>query len=260
METITSLLELITVNTIFTISVVFSRLGAMIMTLPGIGETYVAVRSRLLFSLTASIVITPLVSRAIPEIPSSISQLFIILVIEILVGVFIGSICKIFIQSMQIAGTIISTQSALGAALLFDPNQGAQGAIIGNFLTIMAVTLFFSTGLHHVLIQGIVQSYDTFVPGNFLIAGDLLEVAARTLSSSFVIAFKIASPTIVVGFMIMIGAGILSRLMPGMQVFFILTPAQIILVFMILSSTLAVSITWYMNKLNISLQDLLLGR
>ena len=51
------------------------------------------------------------------------------------------------------------------------------------------------------------------------------------VNDSFVLSFKIASPFLVVSLAILTGSGMLARLMPNLQVFFVLTPAQILVMF-----------------------------
>jgi flagellar biosynthetic protein FliR len=242
-------LSYITSQTIFGFLLIGCRVGAILMTLPGIGEMYVTARTRLIIALVISFLLTPIIAPFIPTLPKTILGLFVNLFQEIWVGVFLGSIVRILFTVMSTAGLIIATQSGLGSAMLFDPNQGTQGAIIGNFLGGLAVTLIFITDMHHIFINGIKESYTLFNPTQGLMHGDLAESMIQIVSKSFEIAIKISAPQIIVGLLIMIAAGVLSRLMPSIQIFFILAPAQILISFFILMVTFTAGFSWYMDNI-----------
>ena len=140
---VTSLEEL-SIVVIYNILIVFCRVGSMFMTFPGIGEYYVAVRSRLLFAMATSVVIQDLVKDSLPPIPSEVPSLFLIIFLEILIGVFYGIFVRVILSVMQLAGLLIATQSGLGSAMFFDPNQGTQSALISTFYTALAMTIFFT--------------------------------------------------------------------------------------------------------------------
>ncbi|MBT4426299.1 MAG: flagellar biosynthetic protein FliR, partial [Rhodospirillaceae bacterium] len=65
---------------LFALFMVFSRIGAGMMLLPGFGETYVSPRFRLLLALAISVVVTPLVSTRLPAMPDDILSLFVLII------------------------------------------------------------------------------------------------------------------------------------------------------------------------------------
>ena len=62
----------------------------------------------------------------------------------------LGITARLMISALQVAGFVIAQQLGLGFVTAVDPTQGAsRGVIVGNFLTILGVTLIFATDLHH---------------------------------------------------------------------------------------------------------------
>jgi flagellar biosynthetic protein FliR len=236
---------------------VFSRIGAALMLLPGFGEFYVQPRVRLLLALAVSMLVLPIVQPLIPEAPGDIMQAFVLVGGEVLAGIFIGALARIIQSVMHIAGMIIAFQSSLASAILFDSTQGSQGSVIGNFMTILGITLLFTTDLHHVMLQGLVSSYHVFIPAQLPPMGDFAESAANLLAEGFLLAVKIGAPLIVIGLLIYLGAGMMSRLMPNMQVFFIMVPLQLLISFYIMMITLSAGMMWYINHFEDSLSSLL---
>lgn len=232
-------LEQFLVSELFAFLMIFCRTGTGIMVLPGFGESYVNARSRLLFALMLALVLTPALTAYMPPIPDSPASLAALIAAEMLVGLSIGMVCRIIISSIHVAGMIISTNASLAMATQFDPNQAAQGSLIGSFLSISAVVLMFTMDLHYVMLRGMADSYSLFTPGTFPPVGDLALYFSQLVADIFMLGFKLSAPATIVALLLYLGAGVLSRLMPNMQVFFILLPPQIFLSIFMLASVYA---------------------
>src|SRR5271168_2995017 len=131
---------------------VFARTGTMVMLLPGLGEQNVSARLRLTIALILAAVLLPLHRAAYHVDPGAIGPAAVMLVEEILVGAVLGLTAKLTISALEIAGSVIAQQLGLGFVTAIDPTQGEQGVIIGNFLTMLGITLFFATDMHHLVI------------------------------------------------------------------------------------------------------------
>jgi flagellar biosynthetic protein FliR len=106
--------------------------------------------------------------------------------------------------------------------------------IVGSFLSILGITLIFATDLHHMVIAALNDSYTLFKPGEIPIIGDVASLFSRTVTSAFRIGVQLAAPFLVFGLLFNLGLGVLSRLMPQMQVFFVGMPLSILIGFIIL--------------------------
>jgi flagellar biosynthetic protein FliR len=237
----------ITAATVFSYILVFCRIGSGMMLLPGISESYISPKARLVAALGLTGAVVPIIQPTLPALPESVISLVLLLTGEIIIGVLIGSIAKILLSTVQIAGDIISYQMGLSSAMMFDPSQGAQGAMISAFMSVLALMLVLSTNLHHIFLTGLVDSYTLFSPTAAINSGDMTELIENTVSGSFMMGVKIASPLIIIGLIINLGAGIMGRLMPQMQVFFIMMPLQIALGFFIFMITLSGGMMWFMD-------------
>jgi len=241
---------------VFVVLLIFARLGAAASFLPGIGEVAVSPRVRLAFALLLSIILTPLVAPVLPPPPSSVIALVVFLGTEVFIGVVIGMIIRMMISGLQIAGTIIAYHTGMGAAMLFDPTQGQQGAITGAFLTTMGVTLLFVTNLHHLMLMALADSYTVFPAGGVLPVGDIADSAALLLAKAFRLGLQIAMPVVVIGILIYLSMGLMARLMPQMQVFFIALPLQIAVGLLILSVTLPAAMLVFLEDFEASVVSL----
>lgn len=232
----------------FSLLLIFVRLGTALMLLPGFGENYVAPRIRLLFALALTVVVQPVLpGGALPALPDSVAALFLLIFGEAFIGFFLGSVARLMMAALSIGGMMIATVSGLANALTNDPTAAQQGSIAGSFLTMVALLVIIVLDLHHMLLRGIIESYQLFVPGEPLLVGDISQMIARVVSKAFLLGFQIASPFIAVALIFNLGLGLLSRLMPQLQVFFIAIPLQIVIGLGILMIALPALIGWFIT-------------
>lgn len=242
-------------QTAFLFMLMFARLGTMLMLMPALGERTMPMRVRLSMALTITLVLYPAVSTAYPPLPAGFGGMIWAFAGEFAIGFGIGLIARMISTSLQTAGTTIAFQMGLGFALSVDPSQGQQGALIGNFLSILGIALIFATDLHHMVLAALYDSYTLFRPGEAWPVGDFTEAALLTVSQTFVIGIQIAAPFIVFGLIFYLGLGILSRLMPQLQIFFIAMPANILVGFILFMFLIGAVMAWYLDHV-----ESLLGR
>src|SRR5262249_1036684 len=123
---------------VLTYLLVFSRVGAMVMLLPGIGTMGVPARVRLVLALPISFALTPTVQNMYPaQAPQSVIALTILIGQEVIAGVLVGAMAAVIMSALQVAGFLIASQIGLSYAQTLDPTQNTQGAVVGNFLTLL---------------------------------------------------------------------------------------------------------------------------
>lgn len=238
---------------------IFSRIGTMVMLLPALGERSFPVRVRLSVALLLTLVFYPLASAYYPSPLGPITTVVGLLLTEIAIGFVLGIAGRIMIGTLQTAGTIIAQQLGLGFVMNVDPSQGQQGALVGTFLSLLAVALIFASDLHHLVIGALGQSYQIFQPGTFPDTGDAAKYAGDLASGSFRIALQISAPVLIFGLIFNVGLGVLARLMPQMQVFFIAMPASILLGFAVLALVLSAMMGVFLSYVQNGLSTLLPG-
>lgn len=231
---------------IFAYFLVFARVGSLVMLLPALGETSVPVPVRLSLALVLSFVILPFVRDSLPALPADLWPMTTLLVGEILVGLVIGISARIFVSALHVAGMVIAYQAGLGAAMAFDPVQSAQGALFGTFLMLVGVTLIFATGLHYVMIAAMRDSYSLLNPAQIPGADQFARLVVGAVARSFRIGIEMAAPFLVYGLVFNIGLGLIARLMPQLQVFFIAMPLNIVLGFAVLLVSIGGIMGWFL--------------
>ena len=147
---------------------------------------------------------------------------------DLIIGAVLGIAARLTISALDIAGAVIAQELGLGFVTSVDPSQGEQNMIISNFLTMLAITLFFATDMHHLVLAALNDSYTLFAPGEVPAVGDVAALVTRSVSGAFRIGIQISAPFLVYGMVFNLGLGVLSRLMPAMQVYFLAMPLSIL--------------------------------
>lgn len=226
----------------------FARIGAALMVLPALGEMSVSARIRLVLALAVTAVLAPGAAAAYGAMPLGVGEMTVDIVSETATGLFIGLTARIFMSALQVAGTVIAFQSGLAFAMNVDPTQGIQGAIIGAYLGVLGTVMVFATDLHHLMLIALRDSYVLFPPQGAFPASDFLMMAVDTVSGAFGLGVQLAAPFLVFSLVFYLGVGILSKLIPQVQIFFVAMPANILLGFVLLFLLLGAVMLWFLDR------------
>ncbi|WND02147.1 flagellar biosynthetic protein FliR [Temperatibacter marinus] len=212
---------------IFDYLLVLVRISALVILFPALGDRSIPGRIRAsLGAVIALIAYFPL-RDVLPEMPTTTWGIFWLILREFLIGAMLGTIVRIILSASHVAGTITSFMSGLGAAQSFDPNQGGQSAIVSAFLSVSTVVMIFVTDVHHLMILGLVHSYTKLPVGVEIVAADFAYMATKYVASAFNLGVQLASPFILYSLIFNTSLGLISRLIPSFQVFFIAMPFNI---------------------------------
>ena len=240
-----------------TFMLVFARVGAMVMLLPGLGESNIPVRIKLAIALLLTLIIVPLHRADYHVNMDALSALLVMFVYEILIGIVLGATARVTLAALQVAGAVIAQQLGLGFVTSVDPTQGQQGVVIGNFLTLLGITMLFATDSHHLVIAALNDSYSIFSPGEVMPSGDVAALATRAFSAAFKIGMQLSAPFLVFGLVFNIGLVVLARLMPQMQVYFVGVPLSILAGFLIFAVVLTAMMGGFLDYFIAVMHDMI---
>jgi flagellar biosynthetic protein FliR len=211
---------------VFRFLLVFTRLGTAMMLMPGFGGTLISTQIRLLLALSISFVVMPTLSGVLPSLPKDLGQMVLLVGSEAAVGLFLGTVIQVLLTALNLAGTMVGFQTGLTNAFSFDPISQQQSQLLTGFMSNLALVTIFASDLHHLMLRAVVDSYAVFRPGMDLPLGDFAETLGHMLTEAFRLGLQLSAPLTVFGLVFYTGLGVLSRLVPQMQVFFVSMPIQ----------------------------------
>lgn len=227
---------------------IFARIGAVLMMLPGVGESYVPPRIRLSLALVVSLALWPVVSGALPALPATLGDMAGWIIREVIVGLAIGALLRSFLTVLATAGEVVALQTTLAFAQTANPMQASPGSTISAFLMLLGTTLIFATNTHHLFIAGLVGSYELIAPVGPLVTGDFATLAIKTLGDAFMLGIQLSAPVLVFAIIFNLASGLVARVMPAFQVYFAAAPLSIILGLSVFALSLGVMGTVFIDR------------
>jgi len=233
---------------VFAFILVFVRVGTAIMIMPGIGNAFVPGNVRLYFALAFTFVVFPILQSRIPSPIPETFTFFTMIMMEFLAGLFLGTVMRILLSAIDVAGLIIATQSSLANAQLFNPAFASQGSIIGAFLTMVATLLLLVTDMHHLMITGIIESYDLILFNQIPSMGDITHVIVQQVGFAFKIGIQMTAPFLIIVTLLNVGMGVMSKVMPQVQVFMLAVPIQVTLSLITLGIIISTMMLYWLSS------------
>ncbi len=233
---------------VYMAAIVFARIGTAMMILPAFGDTHVPMRPKVIIALVVSLGLMP--ALAAPPVPTSTTGFALILILEATVGAFIGCGARILIASLHILGAHVGFASSLSNSLTPTQSNSESGSALASLMTMAALACLFATNAHHVILAGLMRSYAVFPPGQVLI-GDMAQQMDRLGASAFYIAATVGAPFFVIPLLLNLGMGLANRVMPAMQVFFVMSPGLILMGIGILAIAIPAILTFEISQITL---------
>jgi len=204
----------------------FCRIGACLMIIPGFGSSRIPARVRLFVALSISLALSPLlvpdIQAALPDEELDTVAWFI--GAELLTGGFIGFLGRIFLAALETLTTLVSM--AIGLSNM--PGMPIDGTDalppVASLFTVTATAMIFITNQHWEILRGLVASYEAIPPGQPLAAVASLDQFAEQLGRTFILALRVCSPFIVYTVVVNFAVGLINKLTPTIPVYFISMP------------------------------------
>ena len=164
-----------------------------------------------------------------PPIPDTLGALAGHVGLEVAIGLGLGALLRMFLGALATAGEIISLQTTLSFSQTTNPLQAQPTPSVGAFLSILALTLVFTTDLHQLFIGAVARSYDLFPAARAPPHRDVVALGVRTFAETFALGLQLSAPVMVFALIFNVALGLVARIMPQFQVFFAATPLALLL-------------------------------
>jgi flagellar biosynthetic protein FliR len=212
----------------FAFVMVTARIGAAIALLPGLGEAEPPAMLRVGFALGVTALLLPAIAPAIPPVPEAGAQAALMIATEVVTGLWIGWLARLLVLALPIAAQFISYMLGIANVLQPDPFLGGQATPISRLFDLAAPLIVLASGLYALPLAALAGSYQLIPAGTVLPAADGAETAVRAAAAAFALSVRLASPFLLVAIVWHVAAGLLARLVPRLQVYFVVMPGQIL--------------------------------
>lgn len=206
--------------------IVFCRVGACLMALPGYASPRIPVQARLFAAMALSIGVTPMVEPSIGPMPRSdeLAEAVHLIAAELLTGTFIGLLVRMVFATVQLAGSIMTQVSGYSGATTVDDGSGELAGELGALLSATVLVLLFILDLHVQVINVLIDSYSLMPFGILVDFGQVLDRFDMAITQSFRLATRVCGPFILAGVVINFTFGIVNKVAPQIPAVFIVVP------------------------------------
>lgn len=212
---------------------IFARISGVMITAPIIGSRNYPVQAKIGFVFFLSMILWPLLPIDIKYNVGTIYPFLTYLVSELFIGIFMGLILTVFFSFIYFAGDLIDIDLGFAMVNVLNPLDESQMAITSNLFYIFASLIFLQLNFHHKIILALVSSFDRVRLGTIFFSVNSFQILLDIISGSFVLGFQVASPFVIVVLIANIILGLLSKAMPGMNVFILGMPFKIFFGFLL---------------------------
>jgi type III secretion protein T len=202
-------------------------IGAFLM-LPLMTPETVPAMVRNSFMVSLAIVALPVALAGSPIDAMGVPQWPVIVLKELFLGIAIGFVFGIVFWAIGAAGNVIDTQVGMGMAQVFDPIQGHQTSLHGEFLSELAAWLFMASGAFLVFLDLLTSSYalwpvTSYFPDLRAVGMDLFVGQFSYLMTALLV---LAAPVMVILLIIDLSFGLVNRYAPQLNVFALTLPIK----------------------------------
>jgi flagellar biosynthetic protein FliR len=206
---------------------VFIRTLSMFATAPMYGHQSVPAQLKIWAGAAVAFAIFPLIAANTGTISLDLGALVVLAVQEVIVGSSIGFTMGILFYAVSYAGEIFGIEMGLSISSLIDPQSGVNVAVIGQFESIVAVFIFLIMNGHLFLLEALKMSYDAVPVSGLKISGSAVDLFIHLTGMVFVAAIKIGAPVIISLFLTDVLLGIIAKMVPQVNVFFVGMPLTV---------------------------------
>lgn len=214
-------------------ALILMRMTSFVMSSAVLGNPTVNSPVKILLSLVLSMVVFPLIPLSTINVSIISTDIIGLVIREIIVGLALGFLTRLFFFIVSMTGDLISMSIGLSAAQLYNPMMGSQGGVIEQFYTGLATLIFFGINGHHMLISGIMQSYELVHITGGLNVGPFAEMAVFG-QTALEMAIKMSAPILGSILIVNLAMGILGRAVPQINVLVTSMPVTIMIGFIVM--------------------------
>jgi flagellar biosynthetic protein FliR len=240
---------------VLAVFVVFCRVGGCLMLVPGFGSARVPMQVRLMIAVSVSLALAPgLVDGILQAIRQRDETVPVALICsELLIGVTIGLMCRLFFLALQAMLTLMATMIGYSSAMSNSLEDNEPEATLASFIGVAAVVVLFLTDQHWEILRGVLQSYRYWPVTGTLSPHYLLVKITDVLAMSFHTCLRLSGPFVVFGLISNLAVGLVNKFTPQIPVYFIATPfvlaGGLLLLFLVSSDFIHLFITAFADWL-----------
>lgn len=209
------------------LGLIFTRFSGLFVLLPVFSSRNIPWSIKAAILIFISLAIMPIAALNTSVVIESFPQLIYLMLIEFIIGLSFGMVIVLLLSSIYLAGGLLDRNIGFSMVNVISPMDQSSMPVSANLYYMFAMMIFLFTNGHHIMIQALVKTIETIPLGQGLLNVFIVMDFTELISQAFVIGIRLSAPFIITIMVANIILGMLSKAMPGMNVFMIGMPFKI---------------------------------
>jgi flagellar biosynthetic protein FliR len=208
---------------------IFIRVSVILFMFPFFNARIIPVLCKIGLTLIITVVLFPVIDNKMVVSPDTLGGMVQLIIAEVLIGMILGLLVRMFFEGIKIMGQLVGFQTGFAIVNILDPQSGSQVSILGNMAYLVAITLFLILNGHHILLSAMRESFAIINPGSLGLNRQIFQEIMQVSGDMFVIALRIGAPAIAALLFVSVAFGLITKLIPQMNVMIVLFPIKIVI-------------------------------
>lgn len=204
------------------------RVGVLLFLLPFFNSRVIPVLTKAGLALILTMILFPVSSSQIGSFPDTLWGISSLVMGELIIGMILGMLVQMFFEGIRIMGQLAGIETGFSIANVLDPQSGIQSSIMSNMAYLIALLLFLILNGHHVFLNAIRESFAIIQPGSVSLNRQIFNEIMKSSGDMFIIAVQISAPVIAAILFVQVAFGLITRLIPQMNIMVVAFPVQIV--------------------------------
>ena len=206
---------------------IFIRVGVILFILPFFNSRSIPNLCKVGLTLIIALLLHPLTAKQLTAFPTTVLGIAHLIVGELVVGMILGLVVQVFFEGVRIMGQLVGFQTGFAITNILDPQSGTQVSILSNMAYLMAMVLFLVLNGHHILLNALRESFEIVHVGGLNLSRHMLPELVKHVGEMFIIGIKIGAPAIAALIFTKVIFGLITKLIPQMNIMIVAFPLQI---------------------------------
>ncbi|HVO54571.1 MAG TPA: flagellar biosynthetic protein FliR [Solirubrobacterales bacterium] len=235
---------------------VLSRVGPLFMLAPPFNSKMVPVRARAIVAVGFAVGLAPIALHG-QTVPGDALQIAGLALKEVLVGLGFAFALACLFAAFATAGTILDTSMGFSFGSLIDPVTNVQSGQMVQVYSMVAIAVFIAIGGDAWVIEGLARSYEVVPVLEMPSLTALVAGAAGEFAAILGAALEVAAPVLLALILTDVAFGVVSRVVPQLNVFAVGFPIKIGVGLLVVGVSLPFVGGWLSGQLQLSVESAL---
>jgi len=210
-------------------SLILIRVSVILLMFPFFSSRVIPVLVKAGLVLIITIILFSVIDNKGIEFPDTLCGIVQMITAELIIGMILGLLVRMIFEGIMMMGQLVGFQTGFAITNILDPQSGMQVSILSNMAYLVAMVVFLILNGHHILLNAVRESFEIINVGSLSLDRRIFQEIINASGDMFVIAIKIGAPAIAALLLTNIAFGLITKLIPQMNIMIVAFPIQIVI-------------------------------